>query len=78
MGRSKCRSTLRLCHLRPNSGHDEPDHIPGWETPNGLIDWSHRALHLSTLTAKAIVKAWYGVEPKYTTSPDAPTEADKS
>ncbi|GLA47453.1 hypothetical protein AnigIFM63604_001884 [Aspergillus niger] len=48
-----------------NSGHDEPDYIPGWETPNGLLDWSHRALHLSTVTAKAIVKAWYDVEPKY-------------
>lgn len=48
-----------------NSGHDEPDYVSGWETPNGLIDWSHRALHMSTLTAKAIVKAWYDVETKY-------------
>ncbi|RAL02637.1 tannase and feruloyl esterase [Aspergillus ibericus CBS 121593] len=48
-----------------NSGHDEPDHVSGWETPEGLVDWSHRALHLSTLTAKSIVKAWYNVEPKY-------------
>ncbi|KAJ5621538.1 tannase and feruloyl esterase [Penicillium herquei] len=48
-----------------NSGHDEPDHLSGWETHNGLIDWSHRALHLSTVTAKAIVKAWYEVETKY-------------
>ncbi|KAJ6114473.1 tannase and feruloyl esterase [Penicillium sp. IBT 16267x] len=48
-----------------NAGHDGPDNVSGWETPNGLIDWSHRALHLSSLTAKAIVKAWYEVETKY-------------
>ncbi|PWY85047.1 tannase-domain-containing protein [Aspergillus heteromorphus CBS 117.55] len=48
-----------------NSGHDEPDYVSGWETANGLIDWSHRALHMSTLTAKAIVNGWFGIEPKH-------------
>ncbi|KAJ5730551.1 tannase and feruloyl esterase [Penicillium malachiteum] len=48
-----------------NSGQHEPDHVSGWETQNGLTAWSHRALQLSTITAKAIVKAWYGVETKY-------------
>lgn len=46
-------------------GHDVGDGAWASGNPQGLTDYGHRALHLTTLATKAIAKAYYGQAPRY-------------
>ena len=49
-----------------DTGHVGKDADGAWAKghPEKLVDFGHRAIHLATVDAKAIVKAYYGVEQK--------------
>jgi feruloyl esterase len=46
-------------------GHNASD--GAWASGNeaGLIDYGHRAMHLTTLATKAVIQAYYGQAPRY-------------
>lgn len=50
-----------------NTGHDGTSVEASWALghPQKVIDFSYRGLHLTTVAAKAIVKAFYGVPARY-------------
>lgn len=41
------------------------DGVPGWETPESLVDWGYRAVHGCTVVAKTMIEAWYGSPSSY-------------
>lgn len=48
-----------------DTGHQHPGHEWAMGHPERLIDWTHRAVHETTLAAKHLVKAFYGKPQKY-------------
>ncbi|KAB2570993.1 putative feruloyl esterase B-1 [Lasiodiplodia theobromae] len=48
-----------------DSGHSGMDGVPGWQTPESLIDWGYRGVHGCTVVAKSIIEAWYGKASSY-------------
>ena len=48
-----------------DTGHQHPGHEWALGHPERLIDWTHRAVHETTVAAKSIVKAYYGKPQKY-------------
>ncbi|KAF2804162.1 tannase-domain-containing protein [Mytilinidion resinicola] len=52
--------------MSTNTGHNgsSSDGTP-FQNPEHLIDWGYRALHLTSVAAKSIVKAYYGNAAKY-------------
>jgi feruloyl esterase len=48
-----------------DTGHQDPGHKWGMGQPERIIDWTHRAVHETTVVAKNLVKAFYGKPPKY-------------
>jgi hypothetical protein len=51
-----------------DDGHSSPGFDATWALghPNKLIDYGHRAVHLTALAGEAIVKAYYGQAPGHT------------
>jgi feruloyl esterase len=48
-----------------DTGHQDPGHKWGMGQPEKLIDWTHRAVHETTVVAKQFIKAYYGKPQKY-------------
>jgi hypothetical protein len=48
-----------------DTGHSTPDASWALSHPEKIVDYGFRAVHLMTLDAKAIVKAFYGDDPKH-------------
>jgi feruloyl esterase len=43
-----------------DTGHQDPGHAWAMGQPERLIDWTHRAVHETTVVAKQLIKAIYG------------------
>jgi feruloyl esterase len=48
-----------------DTGHEDPGHKWALGQPERLIDWTHRAVHETTIVAKKLVNAFYGKPQKY-------------
>jgi len=48
-----------------DTGHQDPGHEWALGQPERLVDWTHRAVHETTVVAKSIIKAYYGKPQKY-------------
>jgi feruloyl esterase len=48
-----------------DTGHQDPGHKWATGQPERLIDWTHRAVHETTVVAKELIKAFYGKPQKY-------------
>jgi feruloyl esterase len=48
-----------------DTGHQDPGHKWALNQPERLIDWTHRAVHETTVVAKQLIKAFYGKPQKY-------------
>ena len=48
-----------------DTGHQDPGHEWALGHPERLADWTHRAVHETTVAAKSIIKAYYGKPQKY-------------
>lgn len=48
-----------------DTGHQDPGHQWALGHPERLIDWTHRAVHETTVLAKQLIKAFYGKPQKY-------------
>jgi len=48
-----------------DTGHLDPGHRWAMGHPQRLIDWTHRAVHETTLVAKRLIQAFYGKPPEY-------------
>jgi len=48
-----------------DTGHQDPGHQWATGRPERLVDWTHRAVHETTVAAKALIKAFYGKPQKY-------------
>jgi feruloyl esterase len=48
-----------------DTGHQDPGHEWATGHPERLIDWTHRAVHETTVVAKRLIKAFYGKPQKY-------------
>jgi feruloyl esterase len=43
-----------------DTGHEDPGHKWAMGHPERLIDWTHRAVHETTVVAKRLIQAYYG------------------
>ena len=48
-----------------DTGHQDPGHEWALGHPERLVDWTHRAVHETTVVAKNLIKAYYGEPQKY-------------
>jgi feruloyl esterase len=48
-----------------DTGHQDPGHQWGMGQPERIIDWTHRAVHETTVVAKNLLKAFYGKPQSY-------------
>jgi feruloyl esterase len=48
-----------------DTGHVDPGHKWALGAPEKLIDWTHRAVHETTVVAKRLIEAFYGQPPRY-------------
>ena len=48
-----------------DTGHDDPGHKWAMGHPERLIDWTHRAVHETTVVAKRLIQAFYGQPVRY-------------
>jgi feruloyl esterase len=48
-----------------DTGHQHPGHEWAMGHPERLIDWTHRAVHETTVAAKQLIKAFYGKPQQY-------------
>jgi feruloyl esterase len=48
-----------------DTGHQDPGHKWAMGQPERLIDWTHRAVHETTVAAKQFIKAYYGKPQRY-------------
>ncbi len=48
-----------------DTGHQAPGHEWAMGHPERLVDWTHRAVHETTVVAKYLIEAFYGRPPKY-------------
>ena len=48
-----------------DTGHQDPGHKWGMGNEVALVDWTHRAVHETTVVAKHLIKAFYGQGPRY-------------
>jgi feruloyl esterase len=48
-----------------DTGHQDPGHQWALGQPERLVDWTHRAVHETTVVAKHLIKAYYGKPQKY-------------
>ena len=48
-----------------DTGHEDPGHKWGMGNQVALVDWTHRAVHETTVVAKQLIKAFYGQGPRY-------------
>jgi feruloyl esterase len=48
-----------------DTGHQAPGHEWAMGHPERLVDWTHRAVHETTVVAKHLIEAFYGRPPKY-------------
>jgi feruloyl esterase len=48
-----------------DTGHQAPGHKWAMGNPVKLVDWTHRAVHETTVVAKLLIKAFYGQGPRY-------------
>ncbi|MBN1568105.1 MAG: tannase/feruloyl esterase family alpha/beta hydrolase [Acidobacteria bacterium] len=48
-----------------DTGHQDPGHKWGMGHPERLIDWTHRAVHETTVAAKQLIRAFYGRPARY-------------
>lgn len=48
-----------------DTGHQDPGHKWAMGHPERLVDWTHRAVHETTVVAKRLIQAFYGKPPSY-------------
>ncbi len=48
-----------------DTGHLDPGHKWAMGQPVKLVDWTHRAVHETTVIAKRLIQAFYGRPPRY-------------
>jgi feruloyl esterase len=48
-----------------DTGHNAPGHKWALGQPERLVDWTHRAVHETTIVAKRLIQAFYGQGPRY-------------
>ncbi len=48
-----------------DTGHRAPGHKWAMGHPERLVDWTHRAVHETTVVAKHLIEAFYGRQPDY-------------
>ncbi|HTY64609.1 MAG TPA: tannase/feruloyl esterase family alpha/beta hydrolase [Acidobacteriota bacterium] len=48
-----------------DTGHEDPGHQWGMGHPERVVDWTHRAVHETTVVAKSLIKAFYGQSPRF-------------
>ena len=58
-----------------DTGHQDPGHKWAMGHPERLVDWTHRAVHETTVVAKRLIQAFYG-KPRATRTGTAATTAE--
>jgi feruloyl esterase len=48
-----------------DTGHDDPGHKWAMGHPEQVVDWTHRAVHETTVVAKRLIQAFYGQPVRY-------------
>jgi feruloyl esterase len=48
-----------------DTGHQDPGHKWAMGQPERIIDWTHRAVHETTVVSKRLIQAFYGNPPSY-------------
>jgi feruloyl esterase len=48
-----------------DTGHQDPGHKWAMGQPQKVIDWTHRAVHETTVVAKHLIQAFYGQKARY-------------
>lgn len=48
-----------------DTGHQDPGHKWAMGNPEALVDWTHRAVHETTVVAKRLIQAFYGRKTRY-------------
>jgi feruloyl esterase len=48
-----------------DTGHQDPGHKWAMGQPAKVVDWTHRAVHETTVVAKRLIQAFYGQPPRY-------------
>jgi feruloyl esterase len=48
-----------------DTGHQDPGHKWAMGQPERVVDWTHRAVHETTVVAKHLIQAFYGQRPRY-------------
>ena len=48
-----------------DTGHEDPGHKWAMGHPESVVDWTHRAVHETTVVAKRLIQGFYGKAPSY-------------
>ena len=48
-----------------DTGHQGDDPVFGRDRPEAIVDWAHRAVHVSVVQAKAVTQLFYGQAPRW-------------